>query len=251
MLKQRLQQGEKALGIFAKCPFIEIAEVIAYAGYDAYVIDRQHAIFTDIETETLMAVAKAAGTTPIVRIPSAAEEHIIHALDSGAEGIIIPGIETVEEAEKIARMTKFAPNGLRGMNGGARAAKHGYTPRADYMADANLNTMTMIMVENLYMVENIDKLGEIENIDGFFIGPADLSQVMGIPGQVNHPDLLKNVEKVAKSAKEHNKFVAVFAGSMEGARKFIDCGVTFIIHSTDLSVMNAGLKKNAADFKTL
>ncbi len=240
-LRERLLQGELVKGLFCKCACPELVEMIGYSGMDFAVMDQEHSNLSAGETENLIRAADGADLATIVRTPSPEESHLIHAMDSGAQGLIIPGISSVEQARQVTRLTKFFPQGLRGMNFGSRAAMHSFLDRAASMERDNSRNFTMIMVESVEMVEVIEELCAIDTLDGIFIGPADLSQSMGIPGQTGHPDLLRGAERICKAAKARGKFVGTFAATPQAVTNFLGVGVTLFAYGTEMSLLKGAL----------
>jgi 4-hydroxy-2-oxoheptanedioate aldolase len=242
-LKEKLAGGEVCIGTFFKSNCPDIMEIVGFSGFDFALLDREHANFSPQETENMIRTADCAGIDVMVRIPSPNEEHIVHALDSGAKGVVVPGVSSVEQAREIASFTKFFPEGRRGMNGGARAAKYGNIARDAYMKKANAEGLTFVMIECVAMVELADKICQIPQLDGVFVGPADLSQSMSVPGQVDHPDLEKLVAKVCAAAKRNGKAAGIFAASTEAVERYIQYGARFIAYGTELSILNGAIKK--------
>lgn len=246
-LRERLLGRQVCKGLFYKCPCPELVEMAGYSGMDFVVLDQEHSNLSPQDTEGLIRAAECSGLTPIVRTPSPEESHLIHAMDSGARGLIIPGVSSAEQAAAVTRLTKFFPQGMRSMNFGSRAAMHGFLDRAASMERDNRENFTMIMVESVEMVEQIEALCAVDTLDGVFIGPADLSQSMGIPGQTGHPDLLAHVRRVCRTAHAAGKFVGAFAATRQAAANFIGAGAELIVGGTEMSLLKGALIRANAE----
>lgn len=244
MLKEELKLKKVKFGTFSRSTQIDNTEIIAEAGYDFIVYDAQHGIFSDNEIRNLINTSLRKNISPIVRISDPLEGKIIHTLDFGAIGIIIPGLETVDEVKKAFSFTKFYPIGSRGLNGASPMANHGDIKVNDYMESENKKVISLLMVESKYMVDHIDELTKIDTIDGFFIGPNDLSVSLGVPGNTTSSVVVDSIKKVCDVALKADKIVGGYAGNIDQAKLYKSLGMTLISHSNDFKYLKKASKES-------
>lgn len=186
-LKQRLAEGRRTLALFLVTPSPDTAEILAGAGFDCLIVDHEHGLGTVTEAVAQLRAMKGAGTTSMIRVPSAAGGHIQRALDSGFECILCPGIESREEAEAAVRACRYPPAGQRGAGGGLRAAAYGRN--ASYYADSTSDTLIALQVESANAVARIEEIASVEGVDMVVIGPRDLSASIGRLNRFADPDV--------------------------------------------------------------
>lgn len=236
-LRERVLSGEPCLGPFLKVPDPTVTEIAGLAGFDHVVIDLEHSAFT---MDTVVAMVRAAslrGIASVVRVTGANGPEIVRALDTGATGIIVPGVGTAAEAEQVVRHARFHPLGARGMDLYARAAGWGAEPRDDYVAGANERTLVGIMAEGAAAFEHLDAIAEVEGLDLLFIGPYDLSQSVGLPGQVAHPKVLERIDWAIGVARAHGKAIGVYVDDVATAVRYRSRGVSFIGMANDADIL--------------
>jgi 2-dehydro-3-deoxyglucarate aldolase len=187
-IKRKLTAGEPTLGSWMSMAHPSIAEILAGAGYEWVVVETEHTAIDVSEVLRMVMAIEAAGAIPLVRLAWNDPIQCKAVLDSGAAGVIVPMINSRADAELAVRMSKYPPLGFRGV-GLARA--QGYGQRfAEYVAGANDDTLLMIQIEHKDAVASIEEILDVPGIDGTFIGPYDLSLSMGLPGQLDHPDIV-------------------------------------------------------------
>ncbi|MDX9872313.1 MAG: aldolase/citrate lyase family protein [Clostridia bacterium] len=250
-LKQKLKDGQVVCGTFFKLSCPALVEMIGYAGFDFIIVDNEHANFGYSEMENLIRAADGVNLHTIIRIPNGAEEHIAHALDSGASGVQIPGLTTVEQVKAAMPAAKYYPSGRRGMNFTQRAANYGYMDKNAYFKSANEDTLVVVHVENKEMVDQIEELCQVPEVDVLFAGPGDLSQSVGKPGQVNAPEVVALVEKIFTTAAKYKKAVGIWVGNEADAEKYIKMGAQYIGYMNDIAMVNSVLQESAKAFTRL
>lgn len=241
-LKQKLANGEAVIGPFYKLNCPSLVEMFGYIGIDFIIIDNEHSNFSHSDIENLIRAADNVNLHTIIRVPTASEEHLVHALDSGATGIQIPSLTTVAQVKEAMPHTKYYPMGERGMNAAQRAANFGFMDKFEFFKASNENTLIVVHVENKEMVAQVEELCQVPELDVLFAGPGDLSQSYGKPMQVNDPEVVAAVEKVIKTAKKYNKYAGVWVGTPEDAEKYIKMGAQFIGFSADVGLIAGALK---------
>lgn len=195
-MKARLQAGTPALGCSIMIPSPQMVEMAAHAGFDWVLIDMEHGTI-GLETAELMIVAaEARGITPIVRPRSNASAEITSVMDRGAAGVQVPHISTADDARRALAAVKFGPGDNRGLAAGTRPDSYGLAKAMpDFVREANSQSLTCIQLEHAKAIENVDALLAVDDIDVYFIGPSDLSQSMGHPGNPKAPPVKEAIEK--------------------------------------------------------
>jgi len=238
-IRARLQKGDTLIGTLITIPAPEIAEIMAEIGYDWLFIDTEHGSF-DAQSAQGILQAVDHRCPCVIRVPTNDEVWIKKALDIGAAGIIAPGVNSAEEAERIVRMCKYPPRGTRGVGIG-RA--HGYGLKfKEYVAKANDDIAVILQAENTNAVENIAEIVQVPDIDAVLIGPYDLSASMGKMGSINDDEVQAAIASVTECCRDAGIPLGIFADSAESAAPFIEQGYTLIAISTDCLHMVQGAR---------
>ena len=195
-LKTKLQQGKAVFGVMLTFPSAPAVEMLGALGFDWVLLDNEHGSITVDNSEDLIRAAELAGIAPIVRPVANQPEIIAPYLDRGAWGVQIPHVNTAAEAQAAVNAAKYHPEGHRGLFSRGRPANYGFTgTTADYLADANRNTLICLMLEEVEAIENLESMTQVPGIDVYFIGSGDLSQSMSLPGQQTHPAVQAQIER--------------------------------------------------------
>jgi len=225
----------QAVGIFSKTCDPAFIEIMGYAGLDYVVIDLEHGPNTIQTAQNLIRAAQIAEIFPIVRVKETYQSVMGEALDIGAGGLVVPQITSKTEAEAVIERVKFHPDGHRGMCRFVRAAEYSAKDRFEYFKDANKSVM-IFQIEGKAGIDNIDEILSVKGIDVIFVGPYDLSQSVGLPGQADHPLVEKMMLDIVKKCEEKNITVGTFADTPENAAKWRNNGVKFISYSVDVGI---------------
>jgi 4-hydroxy-2-oxoheptanedioate aldolase len=228
-LKKTLARGEAALGVFANIPSPDIVEMCGYLGFDFVLLDAEHGAM-NIETAAhMLRAAQCSGITAIVNVLSNSAQTISRYLDIGALGIQVPQVHDRDEAESIVRAVKYHPQGRRGM-ARPRAGQYGLVGSVqDYMQQANEETMIIASIENVEGVVNLPRILDVHGIDVFLVGPSDLSQSLGVPGQVGTPLVRSAIDTIVTQVRAAGHAVGIFAPDAASARGYIAKGAQYII----------------------
>lgn len=235
-IKEKMRLGEPSLGSWLSLAHPSIAEILAMAGYDWVVIETEHTAIDVSEVLRLIIAIEQRGAVPLVRLAWIDPIQAKAVLDSGAAGVLVPMVNTKADAELAVQMTKYPPIGIRGV-GLARA--QGYGVNFDsYVKNANDDTLLIVQIEHKDAVSNIEEILSVPGIDGTFIGPYDLSMSLGIPGQINHPDVIAAKRKVKDATIAHGLFAGVHFvhpdTAVEDCRQAVEEGYRFIALGTDI-----------------
>lgn len=198
--KRLLRDGKMALGTFCYFPSPWVVEMVGLAGMDFVIIDLEHAAKDLQLVEAMVLAAELTSTTAIIRVPSADEKAILQVLETGAQGIIVPLVDSAETAARAVRAAKYPPNGNRGVCRSTRAAEFGLSiPNfAEFAQSANDEMLVIALIEDKNGVENIEEIVKT-GIDGVLLGPADLAASLGVMGQVRHRLVREATERVTKA----------------------------------------------------
>ena len=237
--KERLKNGERLFGPFLNMNYPAVVEIAGLAGFDFVIIDNEHGEIPLESTVDLIRAAKLTGIPAIVRVYEGNPELIDKALDLGADGVQIPNIGSKEAAEIAVQAAKFAPEGSRGCNRFVRAGRYGSIDKADFFGKANEETAVNALPEIL----------KVKGVDVLFVGPYDLSASLGIPGQVDHPKVIEQMNEIMAQAKEVGVAVGFFVDDVKKAVEWKNRGVQYVSFSSDVGELFTRFKENADYFK--
>jgi 4-hydroxy-2-oxoheptanedioate aldolase len=246
--RNRLLNGETVVGTFQLLDSAMVSEMIGVAGMDFVVYDQEHGPLGAETTLELAAAAQNRGVAPIVRVRSNEEAEIQRALDIGSAGVQVPQVETEADARAAVDAARFDPLGSRGLSQYVRAGD--YWGSDTYTEDQNEDVVLVVQVEGERGVENIEDILAVDGIDAVFLGPYDLSQSLGIPGQVTHERVEALMEDVCERAAEAGVAVGAFADTPEIANRWIDAGVQYVTLGVEAGLFTEHLSSLAADIDT-
>ncbi len=242
--KRRLKAGELALGMGARqARTVDIASIAKTCDFDWLFIDMEHSSM-DVDLAAQLANAcLGAGITPLVRVPGHEHYHASRLLDNGAQGIVAPHVDTVEEAKRIASACRYPPIGHRSLAGAMPQLGFRTVPTGDATRLVNEETLVIVMVETPKAIANADAIAQVEGVDGLLIGTNDLCAEMGIPGKFTDPKVEDAYRAVVSACKKHGK-VPGMGGVYEPKlmEKYIGYGMRMILSGSDLSFMMAGAR---------
>ena len=198
-MKGKLAAGEPAFGLSVMIPSPQIVESAAGMGFDWVLIDCEHGTVGLESMELMVMAAEASGVTPIVRPRTNAAEDILQVMDRGAQGVQVPHVNSAAQARAAVEAVKFHPQGRRSLAAGTRASGYGLRgSMGDFVAEANRQTLVCVQIEDQEALPNLDEILCVEGVDVFFIGPSDLSQSMGHPGNPKAPAVAQGIEAALK-----------------------------------------------------
>ena len=243
--KAKLKDNKKPLGIFVDTASACVVECIGRTGFDYVIIDNEH---SPVDAETSCELIKAAelsGLTPLARVRDLSRSAILKLLDVGAQGLIVPNINTVREVGEIVSYCKYRPVGNRGF---CPSRKDGWGFDGDMsvartMEFFNDNVLLIPQCETVGALDNIESIAAVPGVDGVFIGPFDLSISMGIPGQFDAPEFKAALARILKATHDAGKFCMMFAPTPERAVEVIKEGYDSATYSLDASVIISCFKE--------
>jgi 2-keto-3-deoxy-L-rhamnonate aldolase RhmA len=251
--KRRLGSGQMALGFGVHHLRSVAAPVLAASsGHDWMFIDTEHGAFSVQETTQLCIAALPTGVTPIVRVCAGAIDEATRALDNGALGIVVPHVDTAQQARKIADAFHYPPQGHRSWGG--PPAVYGYKPPSTAEAQRAINAeiLTIVMLESPEAIGNADAIAAVEGVDVLFIGTSDLTAELGISGQMGHQKVIDAYRTVGEACRKHNKVLGM--GGVydeENASRYVGMGARFILTGSDHSYIMSGADNRITFFNGL
>jgi 4-hydroxy-2-oxoheptanedioate aldolase len=244
LAKKKLATGKPISVIAPGYSSAGLVELLGWMGFDGIFIDCEHGPAGWEEVENMVRAAELVDATPIVRVQSNDPSTITRALDRGAGGVQVPHINTRAQAEAAVRAAKFAPLGHRGYAGGRSALG----VKGNFTNHANEETMVVAMLEEVEALKNLDDILKVEHIDAFFIAPGDLSQSMGYPGHLDHPDVQAAVHDAVRRTRDAGRAPGVLTTNAASARRYLDLGA-LLIYVSLASLLQPGARDFLSEFK--
>ena len=233
--KDRIRQ-QPVFGPFCKTSDPGIIEVIGHAGFDFVILDMEHGPNSLETTQNLVRAAEIAQIISIVRVPAGDDEMISKALDIGADGVQVPHISTAQDVERVLQAARFDPLGARGVCRFVRAAGYSSTAKNDYFRQAN-EALLIIQLEGEEALQNLDDILNVKGPDIVFIGPYDLSQSLGVTGDIEHPTVIEKTKEIVKACIDQGIAVGNFTESPAQTAFWTRQGLRYMSFSVDMGMM--------------
>lgn len=246
--KQRLRSGEAQIGLWLGLADAYCAELAASAGFDWLLIDGEHAP-NDLRTllGQLQAVAPYA-SQPVIRPVIGDTALIKQVLDIGVQTLLVPMVESADQARELVRAIHYPPHGVRGVGSAlARASRWNSIP--GYLDKADEQMCLLVQIESREGLANLDAIAAVDGVDGVFVGPADLSASMGFRGNPGHPDVQAAIEDAIARIRQAGKAAGILSADEKLARRYLELGAAFVAVGVDTTVLMRGLQTLAATFK--
>jgi 4-hydroxy-2-oxoheptanedioate aldolase len=237
LFKAALKAGQHQLGIWNSIGGTTVTEMLAGCGYDWVLIDTEHSpVDVNDVLPALQAIAAYPEVTAIVR-PAVNDTVLIkRLLDLGAQTLLLPYVQSAEEAEAAVHAMRYPPKGIRGMAGVTRASRYGMVE--DYATRAEEELCLIVQVETKVALDQLEEIAAVEGVDGVFIGPSDLSASMGYPGQTGHPAVVEAIEQAIARLKAVGMPAGILTLNEAFAQRCIDLGTTFTAVGVDLALLS-------------
>ena len=236
---RQMRAGKLAIGVgLRQARTVDVAQIMKTAGFDWLFIDCEHnSMDTDIAAQ-IASASLAIGVTPVVRV--AGKEHWFSSrmLDNGAQGVVVPHVDTAEEAKRVADACRFPPVGHRSMGGGLQQLGFASMPVGDAARIVNEETLVVVMLESPQGIENCEAIAAVKGIDALLIGTNDFCFELGIPGQFNDPRIVEAYQKMIAACRKHGKFAGM--GGMytpELLERHVNMGVQLILSGSDFNLL--------------
>ncbi len=248
-LKNALSNSKVTIGSWITLAHPAIAEIMAKAGFDWLTIDMEHSAITLYQAQQLIQIVELCDVTPLVRVGENNPNLIKRVMDAGAHGVIVPMVNNKDDAIRAVNAVKYPPKGTRGV-GLARAQGYGLMFEK-YRKWVNKESIVIIQIEHIEAVDNLEEILSVQDIDGFIVGPYDLSASMGIPGEFEHPQVIEVLNRIMEVSQNYNVVLGfhVIPPDAEEVLKKINEGYRFIGFSLDTLFLGAKCKKELLKIK--
>ena len=224
-------------------------QTISQFGLDYIILDTEHAPRSRAEVADYLTAFNYSGVVPIVRIPIPASHYVTMYIDAGAQGILAPYCETVDQVREVVAAARWRP--LKGALA-AKAVEENVLPSKatrEYLEDKNKNNVCIIGIESVPAIENLENILKIDGIDGIFVGPNDLTVTLGIPDQYDHPDYESALRKIISLSKTAGIPVLIHHQTVELTQKCLKEGARFVLYSSDARTMHNGYREEFGQIK--
>jgi 4-hydroxy-2-oxoheptanedioate aldolase len=241
-LKKRIQQGEALIGCWLNLGSSLTAEMVAAAGFDWVLIDLEHGTCEEKDVLAQLQAIEHTHAAGLVRVESAEPQRIHRVLDAGAEGIMCPHVNTVDEAKQVVSGMRYPPHGIRGVAKMVRAA--GFGKHFDeYSSHANESIVGMAQIESTEALQHLDEIAAVDGVDVLFIGPADLSMAMGIFNQFDHPSFKDAVKSTVRAAQKAGKATGIMIFNPDDYATYLNMGLRVIACGSDGTFVADGARR--------
>jgi len=232
LVRTKLREGKPVFGVISPTTDPIIAEYIGYAGFDFYMIDGEHGAITPANAVEMIRASEVVGITPLARVGTLDPKLILQFMDAGVMGVMMPGVNTVHDAETLVRAIKYPPLGERGL-GPVRASEYmmGAMNQKTYVEFSNAQTLVLPQFEDIKALENLEAICAVSGVDGVIIGPRDLAMTMGFTDGPAHDEVNKAIDEAFRIVLGARKIIGTVAATKEQAQKLVDKGAKIILNS--------------------
>ncbi|MBR3881371.1 MAG: host specificity protein [Mailhella sp.] len=232
----KLKSGAGVVGTFCHLGGSAVAECLSLSGLDYVIVDTEHGPFSEESTCDMVRALELHGTEAFVRVRDSSRAAVLRALDLGIRGLIIPDVQSFEEAKALVEYAKFYPTGARGF-AFSRSAGYGFAPDmgtvSEYFEKSNKRTILMPQCETRGALEAIEEIAALDGIDGIFVGPYDLSVALGAPARFDTQEFKEALERVLEACRKNKKLAFIYANTMAAARDYFGQGYQGAAVGTD------------------
>jgi len=248
-VKERLEAGGVVFGTWLQSASPTVANILAHSGMDFVTVDMEHGPASFSEAESIMYAVEAGGSTPMIRLGEGSPPTVLRACDTGCQSVLVAHVQTPIEAESIVKAMRFFPDGERGMAPFTRMHDWSSENLAEKLAEANRWQLAGILVEDRVGLENLDAMLSITGLDLVYLGIYDLSQVVGFPGQVDHPEVLETVSAAVSRINAAGKVAGAVARDADHLRWLLKTGFRYISYLCDTALVSQRARAVMAEFK--
>ena len=240
-LMAAMKAGETQFGVWLNTGSALVAELAGHSGFDWCLVDGEHGPQTLSEMVPQLQALASTPAHAVVRVPDAQAWMIKQVLDIGAQTVLVPMVDTEEQAIEMGRAVQYPPNGIRGM-GAAIARASTFGQMTNYVKDAGDQICLLVQAESAAALANIDAIAAVKGVDGVFIGPADLSADMGHPGNPDHPEVLAAIDHMIERIHAAGKISGILTFAAERSKHYADMGVGFVGVGADVAIFGRALR---------
>lgn len=245
--KQAIAAGKLQIGLWSSLCSNIVADIIGDSGFDWILLDTEHSPNEIPDLVEQLQAVRGGTATPIIR--PAWNDAVLakRALDIGAQTLLFPYVQNVEEAKRAVASTRYPPQGIRGVSVAARASRYGRTP--GYLGKANAEICVLVQVETREAMKELEAIAGVDGVDGVFIGPSDLAASLGHLGNPAHPDVQEAIHDAVKRLKKVGKPAGILTGNEEEIRRYIEWGYLFVAVGSDVGLLAKSADTLAKKFK--
>ena len=245
--KTAITNGQLQIGFWQSLGTTITAEISAYSGFDWLLIDGEHGPNDIRSIRDQLQVVGPSPSQAVVRTSGVSVVEVKQVMDAGAQTVLVPIVDTPEDAELMARAMRYPPQGIRGNGSGVvRAADYGRTP--GYLDNANDEACLLVQAETMTAIGNLDAICAIDGVDGVFIGPSDLATSMGHIGNPGHPEVQATIEAAITRIRANGKAPGILMADETRVRRYIELGALFVAVGSDVAILGNGAKSLAAKY---
>ena len=251
MLKQQLKEGNTVLGtMLSEMTCHNLPLILRTAGFSFIIIDCEHGYYDFGHIASLVSVGNGCGITVLVRVPVIEREFITKVLDMGADGLLVPMVNTKELAEKVVEFAKYSPLGRRGLSTMRAHTRYNPPPLGQYMEIANARTIVLAQIETAKAVTEASDIAAVDGIDALIVGPNDLAADLGTPGQFGTPEMEAAISHVVSCATQAGKPSGIIDSKIPFLHKWQDRGMRVFSCSSEVGMLMKAAKSTVAEFST-
>ena len=248
-LKERMQSGETVFGTWNMLPSGFVIDVVARTGIDFVVIDMEHGTMSFETAEEMVRAAQVHGIQPIIRVGDDQENTILHALETGCEAIMVPHVSTVAAAQKIVDAARYSPLGKRGLSPYTRCHNYTHDGFPESLKRHAKDTLVGILVEGKLGIQNLAEIANVQGVDLIYLGMYDISQSVGLPGQLEHPEVIEQLTKCLEIIQSAGKIPGTFSRSIETCRQYREMGFRFVAYVADSYALHKFFSDSVLSFQ--
>jgi 4-hydroxy-2-oxoheptanedioate aldolase len=250
-LKEKLSAGAMVIGTWSVVPSVIVADIIASSGLDFLIIDSEHGPVSFEMAQNMVIACESRGVSPVMRVGGVIEAEVLRALDIGAHCLQVPNITQKEEINKLVTYAKYPPVGNRGFSPFTRAGNYSLERAKELTGVANAGVLLAVQIEGKEAIDNVEEIVKMDHVDIIFIGLFDISKSMGVPGEVDHPMVIKTLTGLIKSITNAGKYPGTIVTDMAQLQHCVDLGVKYITYSVDCEVLGKAYKNIERAFREL
>ena len=248
-LKEKIAEGKTVFGSWAMIPSPMVANVMAESGIDFLIADLEHGPISLETLENMIYATEAGGSTLIARLPNSTDEEILKVLEVGTQSIMMSHVKNLETASRFGRATQYPPSGSRGLSPFTRNHKYSDDQIAQKMIEANANIFTGVLVEGAEGLDALEEISNLDNLDMIYFGIYDLASSMGIPGELDNPNLVEKLKKSIEIVKANGKVAGTVATNLQRIGFYKEIGFNFIAYKNDTSLLMQSISAGVSEFK--
>lgn len=245
--RDQVRAREPLVGTWIKTPSPMVCEVLGQSDLDMLCLDAEHSPFDRGDIDQCLFALRQAGKPALVRVPSAAPEHTLNALDCGATGVVVPHVTSAEMAEAVASAAHFGAGG-RGYAGSTRAAGYGGKPMNDHLETSAAESTVIAQIEDLEALDVIDDIAAVDGVDCLFIGRIDLTVALGA-ATAKSKEVIEAVERICAAGNDAGRAVGMFVGDLDEIPRWRDAGASFFLLASDHGFLKQGANQLAERFR--